>query len=366
MVKMAQDGKISRFMDAICPETEPGKRRLEGYLCAYKDELEYRKAACCHRNSQNLISESPSSLNELTAQISDMDLAGQKDLCNQVKGSCSLKNKGTRCWATFADSLFGEAKNDCENGHIDKGYMAYFAARRFEIYGMSCNEIEARAEVLRREAYKLPAWRSNAVYALIGRSTLPEKVLTSDELVLAYEMRDEHFSNTAYKRNFLHDQLFLLGLLLLASLLWLILFSEKGPELPRPDLIDRSFLRALGFGCLGSVLSAAFSLASENRTAKIPEHQINNMLMIMRIFTGIGASAVTYYFLDSVLAKSMFSEGVTKENGRLFICCAAGFSERLLLKAFGSVLGDSEKELQKPQKEAVHPASARGNKGTGT
>ncbi len=245
-------------------------------------------------------------------------------------------------WANAAEDLVQAAQEALEDNDVDRGWRNLQAARRMEICGQRPDELLATAEILRIEAKsKLRSWRKEAVEALIGAAGA-EGPVNPHRLRAAAEVRDEHYQNLYYGLALIRGQWPSLFLILFASLASLLFMSMKGwlPALTAPEVrSDWNMLVAVAlFGILGQSFSAAVTLARNPLHSRIPELLAHFWMSLLRPAMGAAAAlAVFVFILSGVLPLAELN--VAAVYGVSF---AAGFSERLVIRAVETVAGKSK------------------------
>jgi hypothetical protein len=238
--------------------------------------------------------------------------------------------------ATKIMELLNEAKKAIDHGNIQAGWACFLAARRMQILTASQARIFAESIALREEAEELSDWRRNAIRQLLN-SEQQEK-LEYQRLYVAYEIRDQARQDTYRKVEILREQLFVLGLMLIAAVIGLLVMAVKWPVVlvqEPPDRIPREivFYVAL-FGALGGSLSAIQWVIKASTTASgIPERRMHGPAVYMRPVFGIAAALAVFPFLvGGILPVEL------KNYALVFsVALVAGFTERLISYAVRTV-----------------------------
>jgi hypothetical protein len=246
------------------------------------------------------------------------------------------------------------------DGHENAAFRCFLAAQRVALFGLTGEELSHRRDALRQEAGKIDtAWRKEA----IGRLLEPKKAaigwwmkcrgkqLSAHTLYEATLLRDEYFHNRYFKQSLLQSQLTLLSVLMaVAFVLFLaLLLIPTPPWLAGPVLANSNDTRALDaktlllvalIGIVGAAFSAMVSTAKVEPKGPIPEHLSQRTLTIARAALGAPAAVVaalvlrtTFWQVGNVDASDIFV--------MLVVAFAAGFSERLVVRAVESVSGNS-------------------------
>ncbi len=234
------------------------------------------------------------------------------------------------------------------DGDIDKGWKCFLAAQRMELFGLNPNEeLQARVIVLREEAEKLSSWRKRAAYELLG--SMSEGTPDVEKVYVAALLRDEHYSNQAYKDGLLRNHVarLVLILALLLSTLFALLWLEI---LPTPDVLEKAppdykedlwmFLTVALFGLLGGTLSAMLKAPESTKSSRIPELTATTRITLLRLCMSAAAAIVIYVFLESDLSDPFLGSLEDIKPYTIFaVSFVAGFTERLVMRAVGHVAG---------------------------
>lgn len=245
-------------------------------------------------------------------------------------------------WIDVAAGLLPEVERALEDEHMDGGWKILLEAARMEIPALGRGELNARAEALRYEAEeKLGSWRKNAVVNLLRPFEEDDGDLEKrrDRLALATWIRDEDSQNHTYKIGLLRRQLTILGTIILAVVLeiWWLVRSQAlplGETITRDPKITSSaeiLSLVILFGTLGGASSAAISTARMRTKARIPEQLVHWRVTVIRPLLGAAAAILAYVLF---LSSGAFQANV---GTLLLFAFAAGFSERLVFRATGSV-----------------------------
>jgi len=149
----------------------------------------------------------------------------------------------------------------------------------------------------------------------------------------------EHYDNLYHKLGAIRRQLTILALTGLLALLTTILRVAYGLPLAGDAVKvgDPQFVVSVAlFGLMGASLSGIFSLASGSIGVRIPERLLNSWISVSRLVTGAVAALVVYNFLIS----GLLQVGDETTSGLILaVSFAAGFSERLVVRAVETVTG---------------------------
>ena len=154
-------------------------------------------------------------------------------------------------------------------------------------------------------------------------------------LWLATQIRDEDFRNHYRRLRILRNQLALIGVVLalaLVALVFLVAFAPVSVSEAHDSVGGRIWGWVLLFGVLGGAVSAAQSISSRAASTRIPVQIQRGLLTAVRPLFGAAGAAAVYVLL---------SPTVDSVGAVLGLAFAAGFSERIVVQAVGSVLGGS-------------------------
>jgi 8-oxo-dGTP diphosphatase len=246
-------------------------------------------------------------------------------------------------WANAARNLLVKAQQALDDKDIDRGWRCLNAAQRMELFGLAESDpiaLQAKAQTILREASeKVTGWRKQAIEDLLGTEGQVKHKLGVTEVFYAHQVLYEHYDNLYHKLGAIRRQLTLLALIALLALLTTILRAAYGLPLAGAavSIEDPQFVVSVAlFGLMGASLSGIFSLAAGSIGARIPERLLNSWISVARLVTGAVAALVVYNFLISGLLQI---GGETTSGLILAVSFAAGFSERLVVRAVESVAG---------------------------
>lgn len=280
--------------------------------------------------------------------------------------------EGEAHWKTVAKELLARAYLAADGGEHDTAWKCFLAATRMEIYGLSGCEHAARLDALRREAEdKLKGWRREAILSTI----IQEKCLgahgSADRLYYATQLRDENFTNQYFRMAYLRNQFLFLLVILLATLfvVWNVStpawFDFRAPSKTTPvteshgqnkqtvaagkpsggekktsglPKNDHFLLGVILFGILGGTFSAIMSLSHTSSQKRIPEQIVNSYVTLLRVALGAVGALVVYIFL----AMGILNAEIISAPYVLGFAFAAGFSERLVVRAVRQVAGGED------------------------
>ena len=248
-------------------------------------------------------------------------------------------------WEAAIRHLLDQAESALMEGDIDKGWKCFHAARRIELLPVRDEALlKAKAEQIRIESEKLNKWRKEAVNSLLPKNIQPGE-LTPHILFDAALIRDEHYTNQAYKQGLRRAyHLFLGAILFLHLLLMLYLLCSgiiKFDIYPDYDYYNM-FIGVVIFGLLGAIFSAIIKSINIDVSARIPETALAIRVTLLRIVLGAGSAVILYFILISELM-SILNNTIVDLIGNIepisiyVLAIAAGFSERLVLNALKKV-----------------------------
>lgn len=255
-------------------------------------------------------------------------------------------------WGSRARNLLTGTEEEIEKGNIDTAWKNFHGAKRMRIFGLSSSELLEHANILRIEASKLKEWRRKAVYRLIGDPEHPKENITPEVLYLASLIKDEHYNNGYYKNQLVRDvyKVLLIALVVIVGLAlvyfnhpdFATLLNLKSLENLQPTNLTWLVFGIILFGTLGGCISAIFHIRDSSGISRIPEIVNNNYITSIRIFIGAGLAFVIFVFLQSDFVDKIFQIDIRPDNLFTYFAIAfvAGFSERLVLKAITTVVGE--------------------------
>ena len=246
-------------------------------------------------------------------------------------------------WADAARNLLDDAQQALEDNDTDRGWRCFNAAQRMELFGLAeldSSALRARAQTILREANeKVPSWRKLAVEDLLGGEGQLKGSVGVTEVFYAHQILYEHYDNLYHKLGAIRRQMTILALTGLLALLTTLLRVAYGLPLAGDavKVEDPQFVVSVAlFGLMGASLSGIFSLASGSIGVRIPERLLNSWISVSRLVTGAVAALVVYNFLIS----GLLQVGDETTSGLILaVSFAAGFSERLVVRAVETVTG---------------------------
>jgi 8-oxo-dGTP pyrophosphatase MutT (NUDIX family) len=276
---------------------------------------------------------------------------------------CKQRPEADLSWASAAKELLDNVQQALDDGDVELGWQCFNAAQRMELFGLEQLEggrLEAKAQAILHEAdAKLGSWRKSTVQDLLAQSDKGD--VTAEEVYYASQILHEHHSNVYRRLDIVGRQFRILVIVaVLAAVGWgffaphLVESASGGdspeaisseveagtPESPAPEvpLDNRALLASVAlFGIMGASVSGLLSLAKATTGARIPDQLLNSWFTLTRPVIGaIAALAIHVFVLSGLLA---FGEPTLRLV--LAVSFAAGFSERLVVRAAESVSGGS-------------------------
>ena len=252
-------------------------------------------------------------------------------------------------WVNPVIGLMNLSAHASNEGRLDTGWRYLHAADQLGVYGLDMASLRARLESLRQEAQadKFGAWRIKAILSLVGKA---EQVLGRSsacrldearaQTAEAVFLRNEASNNTYYRVATVRWQLLLLyfaGGVALGLLPWVNPFS--GMEISSWRMPASVAL----FGALGAACSAILSVAQTQTTQRIPEKLLNSWVTVLRPILGAMVALAAFALLQA----EIITLGEVTSFKVLAVAFAAGFSDRLVTRAAGS-LADRASGVQGP------------------
>lgn len=253
------------------------------------------------------------------------------------------------CLPVFeAFNLLSLAGKAIKAGDIDKGWKCFHGAQRLELFFLQTDELRGKTLALQNEANnKLRSWRKAAIDELLGPKANPKEEQNRASIYEATLIRDEHYSNEAYKASLIGA--YYLTLIVFLTMIMVSIFVLHNLDVIRfdnnVDLYSWQMISSVvSFGLLGGVVSAIIKYPDLNKTSKIPEVATTIRVMLLRVFVGSAFALVVYLILNSQLIE-IFSFQIIglvekiQPSTIYAISFVAGFTERLVLRAVAVVAG---------------------------
>ncbi len=254
-------------------------------------------------------------------------------------------------WAEHARKLVKNSVDELLSGNVDMAWKSLNSAKRIQLFGFTDEELKEKAKVIRIESAKLNEWRRKAIYKLIGDNENPRDDISADSLNMALQLRDEHYNNEYHKNELIKDvyRILLISMVLTIIAIWIyfqnlhinnLILSNDHIVFPEGSLTAFA-LGTILFGILGGCISSIFNIRDSSKIARIPEIVNNNYVTFLRIFIGGGLAFIIFIFIQSDFTEKIFKFELRPINPFTYfaISFAAGFSERLVLRAITSIVG---------------------------
>ncbi len=250
-------------------------------------------------------------------------------------------------WAIQARVLLDQAGLFLQKHKIDEGWKSYHTAKRLEVNGMNENEKQAIAKELLVETSKLNDWRRDAIIRML---TVDEKLtlgqITSEVLIRALEIKDEHYNNQYYKNTLSRSMFQLLFMLLLlfiagAMVYFGVLINQNGSNYAAQLPLSELLIGVLIFAFLGAITSAILFTRYSTQFSRLTEIGSNSVVTLSKIFVGVSFSVFIFLLLQSSVAGSiqLFSFTLSNPLDYFAVAFVSGFSERLAQKAIEAIVG---------------------------
>lgn len=234
------------------------------------------------------------------------------------------------------------AVNDCD---VDKGWRCFHAARRLELLAITdLTLIKIKAQQIREESVKLNTWRKEAVHTLIP-ANFDETKLSPQHLYDAAFIRDEHFSNQAYKdtikRRF-HTFLASLMVIMVLVIVWLSANYCIEYDSDYVMYFTHMYPGVLLYGLLGAVFSAVLKSTGSDEQSRIPELTLALRVTLLRLLLGMVSALVIYLLLLSQLSSVIEIKIADMDMGLsvftvYVIAFISGTTERLVINAINKI-----------------------------
>ena len=251
-------------------------------------------------------------------------------------------------WAYAAISHLDDAQRFYDADELDAAWRSFHAAHRAQLGGLDDGERMLAADALRLESdAKLSGWRRKAVARALDAD---KGSVTAAQLRHAAFLRDERAGNDYHQMLLLKDHLKVLLAVLFGSVLavgalatWYPLELDAAPQV----LDGRLFLAVALFGLMGASFSAILSLAQASAGRRIPEVVQHSFVATMRPILGAATALAALVLLRG----GLLNLGDLRVGGVLAIAFAAGFTERLVVRAITVVAGDEPAATTTPAKK---------------
>jgi len=226
-------------------------------------------------------------------------------------------------------------------------------SHRFTLYGLAERKparLRSRARAALREAQqKLTGWRQETVVGLLAG---PDGQALRDDLpvehvVQAVEILDGHHDNVYQRLAILKKRL--RNLTLVMGLVWLVWMAITWVAVPGPanELLGttlagwRFWGTVSALGLMGALLSIFISIRTRAGKSPIPLELADNWVTVARL----GIAVLTAIMAVILLHSQIINLGLESARLTWAVALAAGFSERLVVRALEQV-GELETQAQ--------------------
>jgi len=262
------------------------------------------------------------------------------------------EKKSPGIWLSQAEKCINKCEEYRKEGKIDQSWKCLNMASRLLIFGMDKDELDAQIKVFKSEidkSEKIKKWRKDAILSLLDGVEYEHDIEKKRKwLFEARFVRDSTLDDDYYKIGLNEDistVLFILSIII-PIIIIVLGFSPWFPNLiAPPDSNGMMLLLVALFGILGGTFSALLSLTFTSRL-RIPS-QLNHYLLTLLRVSISGSSAIVIY---AFLVSGLLSFGPTTVGQVFAISFAAGFSERLVVRAAGLFEGDKKDEKKEESK----------------
>lgn len=235
-------------------------------------------------------------------------------------------------------------------------------------YVSAMNPLQLRVDRLRYEArVSLSSWRRRAVLDLLEDDNgVPKQSVTLEELLAALKLLHEYYIGRELRLRTLRTQLTYFVLIAFTTVFAILAIAQPPPAFEGRSVLltwfsnlllglvgvvplgfgagippfDPASLAEPGylafvvlFGVLGAAVSGILPLTSELRSQRLPEGAATFRLAVARVAMGGAAALAVFAFLQS----GLLDLGGLTPGLVLAVSFAAGFSERLVVRAVESV-----------------------------
>jgi hypothetical protein len=257
-----------------------------------------------------------------------------------------------KSWEERSKELLDIAWQSLNEGDSEKGWRCLKAADRLRLNDVSNDELENEAKLILAEisdeSKEIRKWRQKSIVDLLADCDGKLKAgFTAKELVRAKRTLDEHHDNVYHKLMILKSRLRLLTLIgLLAIAIWIIrpplspvvkslAFATSDDVVMSSPLSTRwLWFAVILSGVLGAVFSGfSSSMATDQNKTRIPAELSTSTLTFARLaLSMVSAIVVSIFLLSGVIDFPKPSLEFL-----LVVAFISGFSDRLLLRAIGSI-----------------------------
>jgi|GEM_PF-385583 len=248
-------------------------------------------------------------------------------------------------WWSRADVLLWQAGRALEDLDLELAWSCLKGASRFTLYGLAERKparLRSRARAALREAQqKLTGWRQETVVGLLAGpdgQTLRDD-LPVEHVVQAVEILDGHHDNVYQRLDILKKRL--RNLTLVMGLVWLVWMAITWVAVPGPanELLGttlagwRFWGTVSALGLMGALLSIFISIRTRAGKSRIPIELADNWVTVARL----GIAVLTAIMAVILLHSQIINLGLESAQLTWAVALAAGFSERLVVRALEQV-----------------------------
>jgi len=255
------------------------------------------------------------------------------------------QNNNSPNWHRRSRRLLKLAKTAHEVGDSERGWRLLKAADRFRFFGLEPEGLTSEAHAILAEASDadkgFSKWRRAAILqALADDKGSLRASLRPTQVARAKRILDEHQDNVYQKHRILKLRLRILTVIsFLVAAAW-VAWPPFSPVLVSPPQIGaaiegrRLWVAVILTGILGALVSGfSSSMATDQRQARIPGELLATTVTFARISLAVLSSlAISIFLMSGLLNLPPPSIGLL-----LAVAFASGFSDRLLLRALGSL-----------------------------
>lgn len=277
---------------------------------------------------------------------------GQAKRWKRLKSSITAYREEVFCLTSSARSkqteyihsinnLLKQAELALMEGDIDRGWKCFHAARRIELLSITDKSLLlAKAEQIRDESEKLSNWRKESVKNLLPKKLKADDI-TAHILYEAALIRDEHYSNQAYKGSLKRMHHLVMAACVISILGWLCYALSNPPLIyfgqEHLNSLNIMYPGLITFGLLGAIFSATLKSVKTDISSRIPEMTLAIRVTLLRIVLGASAAVIIYLFMTSNF-RSMLGKLIPKDLSEIgamtfyVVAMVSGMTERLVLK----------------------------------
>jgi 8-oxo-dGTP pyrophosphatase MutT (NUDIX family) len=255
-------------------------------------------------------------------------------------------------WDKRSTQLLEKAKKALDDFDAELGWRCWKAADRFRLYGLGTEDLKTQARIILNEGSDeekgLTKWRGKSIQELLAHQAgkLKEQ-LNPGDVTRAKRILDEHQDNVYHKYIILKSRLRLLTVISWIAIGTWIWWPPLSPVVKSATAVAnltgeaplvparRLWLAVILSGVLGATFSGfSSSIALDQKKNRIPDVLSTSTLTFARFSIAmVSAIVISIFLLSGVLNLPK----PTSLELLLAVAFAAGFSDRLLLRAIESV-----------------------------